>query len=222
MKKLTFGIIILLVLFFVAYAVHYRQSDTFIRAIALVQNGRTLYLPQHRWSCAEDGGCTVRLNDDVLHVAATFQPAGSPFGQCQARYDGRVVPCTVRQHYYYRFGDTMRPYLVLQANADVLPLTAWQVIRFRVETIVATLALGEESAWTLVTGAAALAAGGLAFRFIRQAFVRRLPSPERGGHARGLKKALLAAGSLVVSVALAAAFWIAALFTLFATGVMVD
>lgn len=70
----------------------------------------------------------------------------------------------------------------------------------------------------LVTGVAALAAGGLAFRSIRQAFARHLHLPTGGYY----QKLLLVFASLVVSTILSGASWIIALFFFFATGVMLD
>lgn len=218
MKNLAFGLLALLVLFFVVYAVDYRQTAVPIQALSLVKNGRVLYVPQSLWSCNDKGVCTARLNGGALHIETTFQPAGSPFGQCRARYDTHSLPCTIRQHYYYRFGETMRPYLVLHDDAGILPLKAWQVARFRAEAILASLALGEESVWTLVIGVVALAGSGFAFRYVHQACIRHLRLATGGSY----QKHLLVLASLVVSTVLAGAIWIIALFFLFATGVMLD
>src|SRR5690606_11554691 len=141
----------LLSLLLALYVVSYRSWAVPIQAFLLVQNGRRFYMPQIVWSCSETGAWVAKLNGNVLRIEATFRPAGSPFGECRARYGDHPLGCAVRQHYYSRVGETMRPYLVLTDDARVISLTTWQAARFRVETILATLALGEESAWTFVT-----------------------------------------------------------------------
>lgn len=173
MKRAVLIVGALLSLLLALYVISYRSWAVPIQALLLVKDGRMLYLPQSVWSCSETGACVAQLNGNVLRIEATFRPAGSPIGECRARYGDHPLACAVRQHYYYRVGETMRPYLVLTDDARVISLTTWQAARFRVETILATLALGEESAWTFVTGAVALATGGFAFWPFRQAIARR-------------------------------------------------
>lgn len=218
MKRVVLIVGALLSLLFALYVISYSRSAVPIQALSLVKDGQMLYLPQNLWSCSEDGACVAQLNGDVLRIEVLFRPAGSPFGECQARYGDHSLECTVRQHYYYRYGQTMRPYLVLTDDAEAIPLTMWQAARFRLETMLARPVLGEESAWTLITGVVALATGGFAFWSIRQALARRLHLPTGGSY----KNVLLVVTGLTTSVALAAIVWIAALAFLFATGVMLD
>lgn len=214
MKRLLLSTVALLVFLFLLYAIPYRRSPVSFQALSLVKGERMLYLPKSLWSCSKNGSCLAQLNGVALQIETTFRPAGSPFGECRARYGAHSLECTVRQHYYYRFGETMRPYLVLTDDAEAISLTVWQATRFRVETVLATLALGEESAWTIVTGAIALAAGAFTF----WSLARPLQAPAWSSY----KKVLAVSSALIISVALAAIVWTATLAFLFTGGVILD
>ncbi len=217
MKKITAFTAVLLLLASAIYAAGYRKPDSPIYAVSLQKNNHTLYIPRTWFTCGVDN-CVARIQGKTLQIQVTFQPADSPFGQCRASYGAATLPCRVKQRYYYRFGDTMRPYLVLSDETGTVPLTTWQFGRWQLETALASLALGDSVSWIFVAGLTSLGIGAAVFSSLRKTalnqekFWAKLPG----------KPGASVLLSLPAAIFLAGAIWAFLLFLLFAFGVMLD
>ena len=217
-KKITIVVIALLLLASILYTASYRRPDYQIYAVSLLKDNHALYIPRTQLTCKDSGACTVHLNEEILQIEVTFQPANSPFGQCRASYGATLLPCHVKQRYYYRFGDTMRAYLVISDRADEVQLTGWQLVRFRLETILASLALGDSEPWIYLAGVTALGIGWGVYQPIWKIFWRPASLPAGTYWQNGTAILISLAATLFV----AGAAWFFLLFLLFISGIMVD
>lgn len=218
LKKLIVPLVIFLLLILAVYAIEYRQPTGSIYALSLVKDNQTLFVPKNRLACTENDVCQFNLNGDSLQVEVDFQPDGAPFGQCRASYGEVALTCAVKQRYYYQFGQTIRPYLEIEDRQDNLSLTRWQVGRFSFETVLANLALGDETSWSVALGLVAFAFCIPAFTSVKRTLFHtmslRLSIQSKGTIATTL--------SFLVCLLLIVVAWFAGVLLLTISGIMVD
>lgn len=217
-KKIIIPSVIFLLLILAVYATEYRQPSGSIYALSLVKDNRTFFVPKNRLACTENDVCQFNLNGDNLQVEVDFQPADAPFGQCRASYGDVALTCAVKQRYYYQFGQTIRPYLEIEDREDNLSLTRWQVGRFSFETVLANLALGDETSWSVIIGLVAFAICISAFASIRRTLFHTMPL-QLSIQSKG---AIATSLTFIVCLLLIVIAWFGGVLLLTASGIIVD
>lgn len=153
----------------------YRGADRPVMAIVHVTRpGIESFFPFHAISCSKHA-CLVRLHirsSQNILINLDFDSTSADEGRCFAKTSsGQRLECTIAQSGRYSYGDDVRPYIQIKDPEWILPLPDdLYTPRMLMATILGSLAMGRNTAWTYVGIMVTLWAG---FNFLYNAEMRR-------------------------------------------------
>ncbi|MEM7799460.1 MAG: hypothetical protein AAF633_09735 [Chloroflexota bacterium] len=134
---------------------HYRVPPRPVMTVVLHEDNVERFFPIFSINCDTSTRCEVRnVSSQMQHISVefAFDPPGSPQGKCSATLpSGDSLNCSMRQSFYYLYGEPIRPYIRLEDQESLLGLSIWYQLLLVITSTLGSLGLGRDTHWAIIT-----------------------------------------------------------------------